>query len=126
HVRAEREFTRALEENPTFPDLRYQRARLYERSGRTDEAIADLERALAEHPHYLEAWLLLAVCFGTKGDHERSTSALGEALAQGLDAPDWVTPEVAREWTGEQWRRLLPGGEKTGASGPLDDAIARR
>ena len=51
-ARAEAQFTRALEENPTFPDLRYQRARIYERSGRTDEAIADLERALDEHPRW--------------------------------------------------------------------------
>ena len=43
--RAETQFTRALEENPTVPDLRYQRARIYERSWRTDEAIADLERS---------------------------------------------------------------------------------
>ena len=56
-ARAEAEFTRALEENPTFPDLRYYRARIFERSGRLDEAIHDLEQALAEHPHYLEGHL---------------------------------------------------------------------
>ena len=31
-ARAEVEFSKALAENPTFPDLRYQRARIYERS----------------------------------------------------------------------------------------------
>src|SRR5262249_21350333 len=106
-VRAEAQFTRALEEHPTFPGLRYQRARIYERSGRTAEAIADLERALAEHPHYVEALLLLAVCLAQGSERERSVAVLGEALALGLEAPDWVTPEVARGWTGEQWRRLL-------------------
>ncbi|MFM8558109.1 MAG: tetratricopeptide repeat protein, partial [bacterium] len=127
HARAEAEFTRALEENPTVPDLRYQRARLYERSGRVDEAIADLERALDEHPHYMEAHLLLAVCLGARGERERSAGELAEALALGLDAPDWVTPEVAREWTGEQWRRLLPGGGDAAARrGPLDEALARQ
>lgn len=67
YARAEAEFTRALEENPTFPDLRYYRARIYERSGRVNEAIADLELALADHPHYVEAHLLLAVCLGLRG-----------------------------------------------------------
>src|SRR4030067_547635 len=38
-ARAEQEFTRALEENPNFPDLRYCRARIYERSGRLAEAV---------------------------------------------------------------------------------------
>ena len=126
HSKAEAEFTRALDENPTFPDLRYQRARIYERSGRGDEAIADLERALDEHPHYMEAHLLLAVCLGARGDRERSAHELGEALTLGLEAPEWVTPEVSKEWTGEQWRRLLPGGGDTPARrGPLDEALAR-
>src|SRR5262249_50835329 len=53
--RAEEQFTRALEENPTFPDLRYFRARIFERSGRIDAAVEDLERAIGEHPRYLEA-----------------------------------------------------------------------
>ena len=130
YVRAEAEFTRALEENPTFPDLRYYRARIFERSGRIDEAIDDLERALDEHPHYLEGHLLLAVCLGLQGDRDRSARELAEALELGFDAPEWVTPAVVRDWTGEQWRRLLPGGaEKAGEAGdarPLDRALARQ
>ena len=132
-TRAEVQFSRALEENPTFPDLRYQRARIYERSGRTDEAIADLERALADHPHYVEAHLLLAVCLAQKDERERSVQALGEALALGLEAPDWVTLEGARGWTGEQWRRLLASEPVSAArarpersAGTLDEALVRQ
>src|SRR5262245_266615 len=109
--------------------MRYQRARIFERSGRTDEAIADLRRALDEHPHYVEAHLLLAVCLGRQGDRERSSAALAEALELGLDVPAWVTPDVSREWTGEEWRRLLPAdpGQAGPAApaGPLDHALAR-
>ncbi len=127
HARAEAEFTRALDENPTFPDLRYQRARLYERSGRLAEAVADLERAIDEHPHYMEAHLLLAVCLGALGERDRSAAELGEALTLGLEAPEWVTPEVARDWNGEQWRRLLPGAaDRAVHRSPLDDALARQ
>src|SRR5262249_46140898 len=125
------------EENPTFPDLRYQRARIYERSGRTDEAIADLERALAEHPHYVEAHLLLAVCWAARADRERAVAALGEALALGLEAPEWLTPDGARDWTREQWRRLLErrpearaeaaaaSPHSAGPAPPLEEALAR-
>ena len=126
-ARAEEEFTRALEENPTYPDLRYYRARIYERGGRLDDAIADLERALAEHPHYVEGHLLLAVCLGQRGETEKSSAALEEALQLGLEAPDWVTPGVVREWTSEQWRRLLPAvSARTAAAQPLDSALERQ
>src|SRR5262249_1660362 len=124
HARAEREFSRALEENPTFPDLRYQRARIYERSGRTDEAIADLERALAEHPHYMEAHLLLAVCRAQKGDRDGSAAALAEALELGLEAPVWVTPEGAKEGAGGEWRRLLAGGSQDRSPGGAENVNA--
>src|SRR5439155_6954980 len=89
-------------------------------------AVADLERALAEHPHYLEGHLLLAVCLGLRGERERSAAELGEALSLGLEAPEWVVPAVAWDWTGEQWRRLLPGVPAQGGNGapPLDRALA--
>src|SRR5262249_41708508 len=93
--------------------------------GRVGEAIADLERALAEHPHYIEARLLLAVCLGGRGERERSAGELGEALALGLEVPEWVTPEVARDWSREQWRRLLPPeSRERPRGGPLDEALA--
>src|SRR5207247_234484 len=53
----------------------------------------------------------------------------------GLDAPEWVTPDVARAWTGEQWHRLLarePAAREgvvaaDGASAsPLVEALARQ
>src|SRR5262249_1034569 len=72
-----------------------------------------------------------------RNERDRSVAALSEALSLGLEAPEWVTPDVAREWTGEQWRRLLPrtpgehaAGERTTGAGredtpPLVEALAR-
>src|SRR5262245_54139115 len=98
YARAEREFTRALAENPAFPDLRYLPARIYERSGRLNEAVADLDRALADHPDYVDAHLLLAVCLGQMGDARRSAAALEAALARGFDPPAGLSPARATEW----------------------------
>jgi len=84
YARAEEQFARALEENPTFPDLRYYRARIFQRSGRLDEAVGDLERALREHPRYTEALLLLAVCQAQRHDREASVRALNQALELGV------------------------------------------
>ena len=50
YPRAEQEMTRALAANPAFPDLRYYRARIRERSGRVAEALEDLEQALRGRP----------------------------------------------------------------------------
>ncbi|MBI1798753.1 MAG: tetratricopeptide repeat protein, partial [Candidatus Eisenbacteria bacterium] len=90
--RAETEFMRAPSENPGFPDLRYYRARIYERSGRVAEAIADLEQALAEQPRYVEALLLLAVCRAQDHDLSGSERALERALALGFELPAGLKP----------------------------------
>jgi tetratricopeptide (TPR) repeat protein len=84
YAKAEEQFSKALEENPTFPDLRYYRARIFQRSGRLKEAVADLERALGEHPRYVEALLLMAVCHSQLDDREGSVQALNQALTLGV------------------------------------------
>lgn len=118
-ARAEKEFTVALEENPTFPDLRYYRARIRQRSGRVPDAIADLERAVGEHPRYLEAHLLLAVCLGQTGERERSVAALQSALELGWAPPAGVDPGAAAQWNGDAWKQLLaPGPAPAGAAAP--------
>ncbi|HEY6865944.1 MAG TPA: tetratricopeptide repeat protein, partial [Candidatus Eisenbacteria bacterium] len=97
-ARAEEQFSRALEENPTFPDLRYYRARIYERSGRLGEAIADLDVALADHPRYAEGHLLRAVCLGQLGERDLAVAALGEALRLGSLPPGRAAPAGAADW----------------------------
>jgi tetratricopeptide (TPR) repeat protein len=124
-TRAEREFGLALEEHPTFPDLRYYRARIRERSGRLAEAVADLEQAVNEQPHYLEAHLLLAVCRGQLGERERSAAALQAALELGWAPPAGLDPAAAAQWSGEAWRQLLAPGPAANASGPLHAALQR-
>jgi len=47
---------------PDLPRPALLRGRIFQRSSRLQEAVAELEWALAEHPRYIEALLLLAVC----------------------------------------------------------------
>jgi tetratricopeptide (TPR) repeat protein len=131
-TRAEAQFTRALSKSD-IPRPALPAARIYERSGRTDEAIADLERALAEHPHGVEA----CPAGRLPGPEVRSRS-LGRRTRRGAGA----RPRSARvgdarrgaQWTGEQWRRLprpAPGepAAATGRDGsppPLVEALARQ
>ena len=119
--RAETELTRALGENPDFPDLRYYRARVYERSGRSAEAIADLELALRDQPRYVEALLLLAVCRAQHKDHPGSARALERALALGFELPAGMKPARANAWTRSDWARLENAPAK--AARPEDRAF---
>jgi Tfp pilus assembly protein PilF len=108
YAHAAREFSRALVHDPGVPDLRYLRARVFERSGQLAEAVADLEGALALHPRHLEAHLLLAVCLAQHGDHARSAAALDRALALGFDRPCRRSPAGVAD------RRLATTGAGTG------------
>ena len=129
YARAEEQFTRALDENPTFPDLRYFRARIYERSGRLREAIEELDRALADHPRYVEGHLLRAVCLGELGERELSVEGLGRALVLGFEPPGHLALASASEWRAADWRDLLAEAaeppRKPGPLGSLESALER-
>src|SRR5580765_6718065 len=105
YARAEQHFTRALEESPSFPDLRYYRARIRERSGRAAEAVTDLEQALVDQPRYLEAFLLLAVCRAQLHDRPGAIAALEQALALGFVLPDGLAAAAAPGWGATEWAR---------------------
>ncbi len=125
-ARAELEFTRALEENPSFPDLRYYRARICERSGRIDEALAELDRALADHPRYVEALLLKAVCLAHRGDEAGSRAALDAAQGLGFELPQALTSATTAEWGASDWKSLLARADGAPApSGPQERALER-
>ncbi len=126
-ARAEAAFSRVLAETPAFPDLRYYRARIRHRSGRLEEAIEDLEIALEQHPRFMDAWLLLAVCRGLSHQPGLAGQALTEALALGLQLPDWAGAARIREWGLTEWESLLgaaPGPVSRGPA-PFERALER-
>lgn len=121
-ARAEREFTRALDHNPGFPELRYYRARLRERAGRVEEAMADLQAALNDRPRYSEALLLLAVCFGQRQDPVGSAMALDAALADGFPLPFPQRGLDAMALDAQDWRSL-PSARVAAAPDPSAEAL---
>ena len=100
--------TLALGANPSFPDLRYYRARIRERTGRVREALEDLEQALRDQPRTVDAHLLAAVCRSQLGDARGAEQALHAALALGWTSPDGLAPARAAQWGPSDWMRLLP------------------
>src|SRR6185503_15662657 len=59
-------FRRAYELAPNHVDTRYNLARLHAREGRSDQAIADLERIIKEHPRHANAHQQLAGVYRTQ------------------------------------------------------------
>ena len=115
-IRVRRRSSRVRCRNPTFPDLRYQRrASTNARAAPTRRSPTSSARSPSTRTASRPA--LLAVCLAQKSDRDRSVAALGEALALGLEAPEWVTPDVARSG---------PGSSGAGCRGPRPANRLRR
>jgi len=123
-ARAEREFARALEHNPGFPELRYYRARLCERAGRVEDALADLRAALADRPRYPEALQLLAVCFSQQQDADGARMALDAALAEGFPLPPRVRGLHLADWDAADWRTVPGLSQRHPGDEPAAEALA--
>jgi tetratricopeptide (TPR) repeat protein len=93
--RAERDYSRALEQNPRFSDAALNRGTLALRAGRYAPAIADLERARATAAGPRSVGLIaynLALAHAGRKDWPAARASLREAIANGnLDAPALAT-----------------------------------
>ncbi len=79
---------RALDTRPEFADLHYHCARVYERLGRTDEAIAEANNALEINPRYVQALIQLGKLYAERDAHEEARERLSQAVLFGGDYPD--------------------------------------
>ena len=77
---AARDYVRATEVSPEFPDIRYSLGRTFEALGRTDEAIAEYRRAIASNGNYDHARTALAFCLLRAGRDEQAADAFAEVL----------------------------------------------
>ena len=77
---AVRDYVRATEVSPEFPDIRYSLGRTYEALGRTDEAIEEYRRAIASNGSYDHARTALAFCLLRAGRDEQAADAFAEVL----------------------------------------------
>jgi tetratricopeptide (TPR) repeat protein len=78
---AARDYVRATEVSPDFPDIRYALGKTYEAMDRPAEAIDEYRRAIASNENYDHARTALAFCLLRSGRDEEAAEAFGEVLA---------------------------------------------
>jgi tetratricopeptide (TPR) repeat protein len=78
---AARDYVRATEVSPEFPDIRFNLGRTLEAMGRLDEAIEEYRRAIASNEQYDHARTALAFCLLHAGRDEEAAEAFGSVLA---------------------------------------------
>lgn len=78
---AARDYVRATEVSPDFPDIRENLGRTYEALDRLDDAIAEYQRAIASNEDYDHARSALAFCLLRAGRDEAAAEAFAALLA---------------------------------------------
>jgi putative PEP-CTERM system TPR-repeat lipoprotein len=76
---AQKAIAEALRIAPDNPDVLIEHARLLASDGRTDEALATLERVTSQTPPRAEAWTLRGTILARTGDHEKAREAYRKA-----------------------------------------------
>ena len=78
---AARDYLRAIEVSPEFPDVRYSLGRTYESMDRPDEAIEQYRCAIASNESYDHARTALAFCLLRAGRVDQASEAFAAVLA---------------------------------------------
>jgi len=78
---AARDYVRANEVSPEFPDIRFSLGRTYEEMDRVDDAIEQYRLAIASSPNYDHARTALAFCLLRAGRDDDAVEAFDELLA---------------------------------------------
>ena len=78
---AARDYVRATEVNPGFPDIRFNLGKTYEAMNRLDEAIEQYRLAIASNPNYDHARTALAFCLLRAGRDHDAVEAFGAVLS---------------------------------------------
>ncbi len=78
---AARDYVRANEVSPEFPDISYSLGRTYEALNRVDDAIEQYRLAIATNAGYDHARTALAFCLLRAGRHDEAVEAFGAVLA---------------------------------------------
>jgi tetratricopeptide (TPR) repeat protein len=79
---------RALREHPEFADLHYHCGEIYQRLGRSGEAVRHVEAAVRINPRYVSALVLLANLYANSDAWAAGAERLEQALEAGADYPD--------------------------------------
>jgi tetratricopeptide (TPR) repeat protein len=119
-------FDRGLAHDPTSAPLLSGKGRLALQSGKTEEAITVLERAIAADPSWAESYVLLAQAYGRAGRDEdsRKLALLARAIQKQdqVGPPDRVFQAVVERGVSVRW--LIRRGQAAAQGGRLEDADA--
>ena len=90
---------RALDARPEFADLHYHCSRVYQRLGKTDEAIAEANNAIEINPKYVQALIQLGKLYAERSAVDEARERLSQAILFGGDYPDvhFMLGELFRE-----------------------------
>jgi tetratricopeptide (TPR) repeat protein len=80
-------FMRALEENPTYPDIYYRIGVIYHRLDKTEKAEEYLDKAIKLNDRYFEAICYRGMIFYEKGEKEKAQSLFQKALSISREMP---------------------------------------
>lgn len=103
-------YSKAIELNPADAEAYVQRAINFEMEDRTDEAIADYERALQREPNYYLALEYLARLYESKGQYEKALNCYTRALPLVKD-PTWRS--MVTWWIADA-KKKMTASEKPG------------
>jgi tetratricopeptide (TPR) repeat protein len=95
-------FERAVEENPTYPDIYYRMGVLLHRVGRLDEAAGHLRRAVELNPNYFEAICYLGIVLYEKGAREEADAVFKRALKIGSESPSPISKFLSDHLAGRE------------------------
>jgi len=95
-------FKKAVEENPTYPDLYYRMGVIYHRKNALDEAIDMLRNAIRLNESYFEAVCYLGIVHFEKGEKDEADALFHKALDIGADTPSPISKYLSDHLSGRE------------------------
>ena len=95
-------FSKAVRENPTYPDLFYRMGVIHHRTGDEEKAIENLRRAIELNGSYFEAVCYLGVLLYEKGEREEADELFGRAVEIGAQTPSPISKFLSEHLAGKE------------------------
>jgi tetratricopeptide (TPR) repeat protein len=93
-------FQKAVQENPTYPDVFYRMGVINHRLGKLDESVANLRSAIELNPSYFEATCYLGIVLHERGEKDEADTVFKRALAIGAEGPNPISKFLSEHLAG--------------------------
>jgi tetratricopeptide (TPR) repeat protein len=95
-------FTKAVRENPTYPDLFYRMGVIYHRKGDEEKSVEMLRKAIGLNGSYFEAVCYLGVLLYEKGEREEADGLFERAIEIGAQTPSPISKFLSDHLAGKE------------------------